>query len=548
MADDKSCVPGAVCQDQQKQQQQQSWRPDKIVLFPSRDSSYPPPAVGPIILFLAMAGLYNLYRRVRPRPVPPSLPGPKRYPLVGILPHVINTWEDWPEESVRLSEKYGRTWGGPVPNVPGLNGAFFFVVDEASIRHVLDTRFENYEKGPAFRSLYGDLLGQGIFATDGDLWRVHRKIASNMFSRNLLRRTSEVTLSKLEQVSSMFFDRIRMAAEGNGGIESATIDIQDILFRMTFDTTSYVAFGCEMDSTAKGGQHPFAKAFDEMQLIITERMLDPLFKVKRRFGIGSRERRIFALKQILADHAASIINGRRRSVEDGCKLGPDLLSRFLDYAKKNGQPLHDEELRDVVMNILLAGRDTTACALSWAFYELTRHPRVVGRILEEVKSVCGSGKGADYSYDAVCQLRYTHAVVMEVLRLHPSVTNDHKYAVNDDVLPDGTFVPAGAAVAWMPIAMGRSKRIWGEDSLEFKPERFLDAKEPSLFKYPVFNAGPRVCLGKPLALMTMKLTLAYLLPRFDFADKQGHSGAYRWTLVRAMKGGFAVEISKREEM
>ncbi len=152
----------------------------------------------------------------------------------------------------------------------------------------------------------------------------------------------------------------------------------------------------------------------------------------------------------------------------------------------------------------------------------------------------------DYSYDKICELRYTHAVAMEVLRLHPSVPIDSKYAINDDVLPDGTLIPAGAGVSYLIFAMGRSESIWGEDALQFRPERFLDAKEPSQFKYTVFNAGPRNCLGKPLALMTMKMTLAYLLPRFDFKDSNGHSGAYQWSLVSSMKGGFPVDVSMKE--
>ena len=278
---------------------------------------------------------------------------------------------------------------------------------------------------------------------------------------------------------------------------------------------------------------------------LQERILDPLYELKRFFQIGAREKRIAQLKHILTDEAMAIINSRRRSVADGDKLGPDLLSRFLDHAKKIGQPLRDDELQSVVMNVMIAGRDTTACALSWGFYELTKRPEVVQRIIQEVATVCGD-EDPDYSYDNVSELRYTHAVVMEILRLHPSVPNDHKYAVCDDVLPDGTFIPAGAAVAWLPLAMGRDKNIWGEDALEFKPERFLDAKEPSMYKYPVFNAGPRTCLGKPLALSTMKLTLAYLLPKFDFEDSLKHSGRFKWTMVRSMKDGFQVGVSAKK--
>ena len=157
-------------------------------------------------------------------------------------------------------------------------------------------------------------------------------------------------------------------------------------------------------------------------------MLDPLFELKRFLQIGSRERRISVLKRVLADEASTIIKTRRRSVKDGCRLGPDLLSRFLDHSKKVGQPLHDDELHSVVMNIMIAGRDTTACALSWGFFELTKRPEIVQKIVEEAEQICGKNN-PDYSYDKIFQLRYTHAVVMEILRLHPSVPNDHKYAV-----------------------------------------------------------------------------------------------------------------------
>jgi len=503
-------------------------------LLPRESPNYYPPSPSTAILcFVTSFALCIVYCKIKPLPVPKSLPGPTSYPLIGILKYMIDHWEDWPEECVRLSKKYGRTWGGGVPNVRGLNGMFLFVVDEKCVKHILYDNFDNYHKGPSFRSLFRDLLGNGIFVSDGAIWQEHRKITSNMFSRNLLRSTAEVTLSKLHQITALFHEN-----------NNTTIDLQDIFFRMTFDTTSYVAFGCEMNSlqALDKGQHHFAQAFDEMQMLITERIVDPLFEIKRFFQIGSRERRIAQLKHILYHESSAIINARRRSVQDGDCLGPDLLSRFLDHSKMVGQPLHDNELHSVVMNILLAGRDTTACALSWAFFEIIKRPDVIQNIVQEATQICGGTNG--YTHDTVNQLQYTHAVVMEVLRLHPSVPNDYKFAIHDDVLPDGTFVPAGAGVIWLPRYMGRSEEIWGPDALEFKPERFLNQKEPSMFRYTVFNAGYRLCLGKPLALMTIKMTLAYLLPKFQFVDHLGHSGEYFWTIVSSMKGGLPVKVSK----
>ena len=133
---------------------------------------------------------------------------------------------------------------------------------------------------------------------------------------------------------------------------------------------------------------------------------------------------------------------------------------------------------------------------------------------------------------------------MEVLRLHPSVTNDPRYSVKDDVLPDGTRIPAGAGLLLNFYTMLREEEIWGKDALQFKPERFLNEKEPSPYKYPVFHAGPRTCLGKPLALMNMKLAMSILLTsKFKITDRVGHSGDYLWTLMESMKDGFEVNIT-----
>ena len=93
--------------------------------------------------------------------------------------------------------------------------------------------------------------------------------------------------------------------------------------------------------------------------------------------------------------------------------GLDLLSCFLDHSKKVGQPLHDDELHSVVMNILLAGRDTTACSISWAFFEIIKQPVVIQKIVQEATQICGGTHG--YTHDTVNQLKYTYDVVMEVL-------------------------------------------------------------------------------------------------------------------------------------
>jgi len=197
------------------------------------------------------------------------------------------------------------------------------------------------------------------------------------------------------------------------------------------------------------------------------------------------------------------------------------------------------------MNFLLAGRDSTAVGLSWTVYELTRHPDVADKIREEVKEALACN-GQVLTHVTVEQLEYTNAVVMEALRLHPPVPDDFKFSIKEDVLPDGTRIPAGSCVMYSINTITHSDKVWGENVQEFVPERFLGKVEPSPFRYPVFHAGPRMCPGKPLALMEIKTALAYLLPRFDFVDETGHGGDYTWTLVMSMAGGFPVKVRVRE--
>eukprot|EP00932_Pfiesteria_piscicida_P017153 SRR837773.4046.p1 GENE.SRR837773.4046~~SRR837773.4046.p1 ORF type:complete len:151 (-),score=15.52 SRR837773.4046:45-497(-) len=114
-------------------------------------------------------------------------------------------------------------------------------------------------------------------------------------------------------------------------------------------------------------------------------------------------------------------------------------------------------------------------------------------------------------------MRYIEAVLNEALRLYPSLPINVKTAVNDDVWPDGTRVRRGNVCLFNMYAMARDTDIWGEDAAEFKPERWLDLESSvDSYKYPVFNGGPRECLGKRAAQVEMKTCLAVLLPRVSF--------------------------------
>lgn len=133
---------------------------------------------------------------------------------------------------------------------------------------------------------------------------------------------------------------------------------------------------------------------------------------------------------------------------------------------------------------------------------------------QEIADVCHDG---DPNYEEINRMPYLNAVLSEALRLYPSVPLDTKVALSDDVWPDGTFVPAGTQVGYNIYAMGRDKEQWGDDAESFNPERWLEMDAPpDNHHYPVFNGGPRECLGRRLAMIEMKTCLAMLLPKMGF--------------------------------
>lgn len=515
---------------------------------------------GILVLLLLIFMVYNRYK---PFYVPGliHIPVSKKWSFLGSLLYVNEYWEILPDMIKHFDQKFKRAYYVPVPNIGLLGGALYSLVSEANIQHVLKDNFENYEKGGNFKAALEEFLGNGIFTADGNQWKHHRKVASNMFSRNLMRHGTAIAIKQVKKVVT------KLERHLSSNASSDPVDIQDIFFRMTIDVFASIAFGVELDSTLGENQHPFAIAFDEVQNLSQKRFKDPFWRISRFFQSTQAEKRIRSSVKVIDNFASEVIRGRRRDASNGENIGPDLLSRFLDTKDPNLIPA-EAELRDIVMNFMIAGRDTTACALSWTMYELAKHPDVTERIIEEVNRVCNdssshetkerTGKNAntsgrprsfsdlEHSFENISNLTYTHAVVMEVLRLHPSVPVDIKFAKHDDTLPDGTPVLAGSSVLYSPYAMGRSTEIWGDDAADFRPKRFLGTHEPSAFKYPAFNAGYRLCLGKSLAFLEIKLTLSLLLPKFhfEFADG-GHAGGYHSTLVLPMKPSLCLLVRER---
>nr|ATO91438.1 putative cytochrome P450 [Fallopia multiflora] len=406
--------------------------------------------------------------------------------------------------------------------------------DPANVEYILKTKFDTYVKGKPHSVILGDLLDPGIFVVDGDHWRFQRRLASRELGSVSVRSfafdsiSSEIQLRLLPLFSTF-------AAAG----ASPVVDLQEVFRRFAFDNICRLSFG--IDPACLGSALEFADAFDVASKLSAERALEPapvIWKVKRALNLGSERRLKKALKKINL-LAEDIIRERRKV---GFSTRKDLLSRFM-------ASITDEKyLRDIVISFLLAGRDTVASAITVFFLLVARNPEVESKIREESNRVLGPGSPAQLpTFDQLKEFHYLHAAMHEALRLYPPVQIDSKYAEADDVLPDGTWIRKGDKVSFHPYAMGRMPQIWGPDCLEFKPERWLDKNGAfcpvSLYKYPVFQAGFRVCLGKEMALMTMKIVCVSLVRLFDIR-LVGPVDPPRFApgLSATLKGGLPAEV------
>ncbi|KAK6139356.1 hypothetical protein DH2020_026902 [Rehmannia glutinosa] len=462
--------------------------------------------------------------------------GPKTWPFLGAALEQLmyyDTMHDWILKYLSQS----RTVVVPMPFT-----TYTYIADPADVEHVLKTNFSNYPKGEVYHSYMEVLLGDGIFNVDGELWRKQRKTASFEFASKNLRDFSTVVFREY----SLKLSAILSQASHN----NQAVDMQELLMRMTLDSICKVGFGVEIGTLAPNlPDNEFAQAFDTANMIVTLRFIDPLWKIKKFFNVGS-EAVLDQNIRTIDDFTYSVIKRRKAEIEQDRGINKD-------------------EKRRVVLNFVIAGRDTTATTLAWAIYMIMSHEDVADKLYSELKdfeedraveegvSLVNDQESFDQramqfagllSYDSLGKLYYLHAVITETLRLYPAVPQDPKGILEDDVLPDGTKVKAGGMVTYVPYSMGRMEYNWGPDAASFKPERWLKDgifQNASPFKFTAFQAGPRICLGKDSAYLQMKMALAILCRFYEFKLVPGHQVKYRMMTILSMEHGLKLTVSKR---
>ncbi|KAL6979108.1 hypothetical protein U1Q18_020772 [Sarracenia purpurea var. burkii] len=481
------------------------------------------------------------------------LTGPKVWPLVGSLPLLFlnrRRFHDWIAGNLRATGGAAtyQTCTICVPFLAHRQGFYTVTCHPKNIEHVLRTRFDNYPKGPTWQTAFHDLLGQGIFNSDGETWLIQRKTAALEFTTRTLRQAMARWVNRT--IKTRLWRILEKASN-----EKVPVDLQDLLLRLTFDNICGLTFGKDPETLSLNlPENPFAIAFDSATEATLQRLLYPgfLWRLKKILGFGA-ELRLKKSLDVVENYMTEALATRKESPSD------DLLSRFMKKRDVNGNLFPSSVLKRIALNFVLAGRDTSSVALSWFFWSVMNNEHVEEKIVNEIATVLRETRGDDprtwveepLSFDEADRLVYLKAALAETLRLYPSVPEDFKYVVSDDVLPDGTYLPAGSTVTYSIYSVGRMETIWGEDCLEFKPERWLSASgdrfEPPKdgYKFVAFNAGPRTCLGKDLAYLQMKSVASAILLRYRLSLVSGHRVEQKMSLTLFMKNGLRVILHPR---
>ncbi|KAJ6171339.1 hypothetical protein N7470_000406, partial [Penicillium chermesinum] len=426
----------------------------------------------------------------------------------------------------------------------GISTRMILTIDPENIKAVLTGQFADYGKGESFHREWKEFLGDSIFATDGELWSKSRQLIRPMFARDRI-----VDTEIFEKHVQKLIDLLGGSPSPQG---SKVVDVGSLFFRYTLDAATDYLLGQGTDSLENPATR-FAEAFRYVQARQAE-----LF----RFGVFSSlmSRKEFRANLKIMDEFIQPYIDTVLSLSTA-ELDQKLSNRetFLDaLARFTRDP---RILRDQLVAVLLAGRDTTAGTLSFCLFELSRHPEVVARLRQEINDRLGLGaNGRKPSYNDLKDMKYLSAVINETMRVYPVVPFNVRYSLKDTTLPRGggpdglepVGVRANSRVIYSTILMQRDPDLYdGPDSknyfdpVKWIPERWVSGWSPRPWHFIPFNGGPRICIGQQFATIEMGYTIIRILQTYERIIALPVSGKDR---VEDPRLRFEVTLSPGEEL
>lgn len=418
--------------------------------------------------------------------------GPKGVPILGHLPDFARDPLDFLLRQRPL---------GDVVSIRLGPRQMYQVNHPAGVQHVLQEHHHNYSKTGFKTDFVTLVVGDGLIVSDGSVWLRQRRLMQPAFHRQ-----------QIKEMAAMMVQATGQAIQGWDSAHKAgkPIDLSAAMMHLTLDIANRALFSTDINVLAGDSLDQVAHALAVIVGDISYRYQRPFYPL---WAPTARNRRYRAAVDTLDEIIYCIIHARRTVLETDPDNAPsDLLTTLMTARDADtGEGMSDRQLRDEVMTLFFAGHETTANTLTWAWVLLAQHPEVEARLHAEVDQVLN---GRLPTYADLEQLPYTRMIIDETLRLYPAAWLTNRVAVNEDVIC-GCTVPAGAFITLSPYTTHRHPDFWPEPE-KFKPERFDPAQKADRHPYAYFpfGAGPRLCIGRSMALVEAPLVLATIAQRY----------------------------------
>jgi cytochrome P450 len=353
------------------------------------------------------------------------------------------------------------------------------------VERILVSDRERFDKATQSQEDLGELVGQGLILSEGELWERQRQRIQPAFYMDRIADYADTIAAEAHDAADDWTD-------------GAVVDVEDEMKALTLRILVKSIFGADMDyeergirETVQNLQEPGQPTKQPVARMVPRWVPIPMWR-RYREGIDEME-----------DVIETFVTAKRAEAADGDN--DDLISMLLAATDDEGEGMSEKLLRDELMTFLFAGHETTATALTFTWYLLSQHPDVEERLVAELADVLGDRPP---EFGDLPDLEYTERVLNEAMRIYPPVPQIPRETTEQLEL-GGYTIPAGATVAPSQWTIHRDERFW-DDPMTFRPERFAGEDDRPEFAYFPFGGGPRRCIGQQFAMVEGKLILATL--------------------------------------
>ncbi len=418
-----------------------------------------------------------------------TAPGPKGLPFFGVARHLV---AGAPVYTSHLADTYG-----PFARFGAFGNTFYLISDPELVREALVTQAANFPKDDRDVKILDRVIGHGLVSSNGEEHKRQRRLTQPAFHTRRIDAYAGVMVDYTEAMLDEWDD-------------NATMDVNETMRELTMYIVARSLFGADRvamrDTAERIGQ-----AIHVIQAIADKEFQSP-FLLPDWLPTPTNRRRQEATG-VLYETIDRLIAERRATALDGqIQDTGDLLSMLLLSRDESGDRMSDQEVRDQLVTLFVAGHETTSNALTWAWYLLSQHPEVEERLHEEVDAVLGERPPA---LSDLPRLPYTMQVIKEAMRLYPPawVINVRRAAA--DTTLGGYQLRRGELLWISPYVMHR-RPAYFPDPERFDPDRWTPERERALpkFAYMPFGGGPRICIGNGFALMEAHLIVAAVARRY----------------------------------